>query len=198
MWPWRRHPRPSREVIIVSGLPRSGTSMMMRMLAAGGMAVLTDHQRPPDEDNPRGYFELEAAKRIKEDASFLAQAQGKAVKLVSALLYYLPADRPYRVIFMERHLAEVLASQKKMLQRRGKPVAEDDARMAQVFAKHLAEVKAWLAQQPHIACLYVSYHQVIAAPQAQARAVNRFLGGGLDVKRMAQAVEAALYRNRAS
>jgi len=111
---------PSDETItVVSGLPRSGTSMMMQMLGAGGLAVLTDGKRGADADNPRGYYEYEAVKSLGQDASWLASAGGKAVKIVSALLIHLPDGFDYRVIFMRRPIAEVLASQRAMLDRLG-------------------------------------------------------------------------------
>ena len=111
------------EIVIVSGLPRSGTSLMMQMLDRGGLAVVTDHVRSPDTDNPRGYYELEQVKRIKEDVSWLPATRGKAFKMVSQLLYELPANESYRVIFMERDLDEMILSQEKMLARLGKPAA---------------------------------------------------------------------------
>src|SRR5437868_1127771 len=115
---------------IVSGLPRSGTSMMMRMLEAGGMPVLTDKVRSADEDNPNGYFEFEAVKRTKQDASWLDDSGGRAVKMVYRLLYDLPVNRNYRVLFMRRNLKEVLASQREMLRRKDPDAdAADDGQM---------------------------------------------------------------------
>ncbi len=111
------------EIVVVSGLPRSGTSLMMQMLAAGGMEVVSDHQRRPDVDNPRGYWELEQVKRIQRDTSWIPQTRGKAFKMISQLLYQLPSTESYRIIFMQRDLDEVLASQEKMLARRNRPVA---------------------------------------------------------------------------
>ncbi len=199
MWKRLFRPKPqSRPAItIVSGLPRSGTSMMMRMLAAGGMPILTDHQRQADADNPYGYYELEAVKNIQEDPSFLEHAHGKAFKMVSPLLYHLPKDKRYKVIFMRRNLKEILASQQLMLQRRGKtPPPEEDAHLEHLFQKHLHEIEAWLGQQAHIEVLYVDYNAVIRDPAPWAQAVNRFLGGGLDVESMAASVDTTLYRNR--
>ncbi|HNY87520.1 MAG TPA: hypothetical protein PKN23_13545, partial [Candidatus Hydrogenedentes bacterium] len=121
---------PPPEIVVVSGLPRSGTSMMMRMLAAGGMPLFTDGVRAADSDNPLGYFEHEAVKRLREDASWVPGAAGKAVKVVSALLPALPEGFQYRVILMRRPLEEVLASQRRMFGRRGAPAADDGARMA--------------------------------------------------------------------
>ena len=185
-------------ITIVSGLPRSGTSLMMRMLEAGGMEVMVDHLRQPDEDNPYGYYELEQAKKIKADASFLDNAHGKAFKMVSMLLSDLPNDKQYKIVFMKRHLGEVLASQRIMLQRSGKSVQEDDdIEMRRIFQKHLHEIASWLAEQQNMAVIYVNYNDLMQHPLASAKAVNRFLGNRLDVRKMAAVVDQRLYRNKA-
>ena len=135
-------------VIIVSGLPRSGTSMMMKAIEAGGIEPIVDHIRKADEDNPKGYYEFEPVKKTKEDASWLKDASGKVVKMVYRLLYDLPADYQYRVIFTQRDLKEVLASQNKMLQRSGKSGGGiSDEQMEQLFAGELAKCEKWLAEQ---------------------------------------------------
>ncbi len=190
----------SEIITVVSGLPRSGTSLMMKMLEAGGLAPLTDGLRAADPDNPEGYYEFERAKGLpRGDTAWLPEAQGRAVKVISALLEALPAGHDYRVIFMRRRMAEVLASQRKMLARRGEPAdAIPDARLAPIMEKHLAKVAAWLAGQPQVATLDVDYNALVADPQPWAEAVNRFLGGGLDVDRMVAAVRPDLYRNRGS
>lgn len=200
MWKqwFQRAPKPPVYITVVSGLPRSGTSMMMRMLSAGGMPVLADNVRQADADNPHGYYELEGVKTLKDNPAILDQALGKACKVISALLYDLPKDKPYKVIFMQRDLAEILASQRAMLQRRS-PTEQftSDAEMRNLFARHLDDIKAWLSRQGNIAVLYVDYGQVIAAPAACAQAVNRFLDHRLDEQRMLAAVDHTLYRNRA-
>jgi hypothetical protein len=184
-------------ITIVSGLPRSGTSMMMQMLAAGGLPVLTDGRRGADPDNPRGYYEYEAVKSLARDSSWLAHARGKAVKIVSALLLHLPEDFEYRVIFMNRPMTEVLASQSAMLDRLGHTSPRgDDARFAELFARHLAEVDAVLRGRPKIARLDIDYPTVIDAPLRVAETVSAFLGGGLDAARMAAAVAPELHRQR--
>ena len=183
-------------IAIVSGLPRSGTSMMMQALQAGGMAVLTDHQRPPDDDNPRGYLEFEPAKKIAHDHSWLPQARGKAVKVVSALLRHLPREYEYKIIFMRRPLNEVLASQQAMLRRRGAQGGPDDATVLPLFARHLTEVTAWIARQPNISAVYVDYHDVLRAPAQQLARVRDFLGSGLDLDSMVSVVDERLYRQR--
>jgi hypothetical protein len=195
-WFSRAAPRP---VVVVSGLPRSGTSMLMRMLDAGGIPPLTDHLRAADDDNPRGYYEFEPVKKLREgDTSWLPQAQGKAVKVISALLTYLPAGYAYRVLFIQRALPEILASQRKMLIHRGEdPDKVSDAEMAVYFEKHLAQVTAWLAEQPNIATLYVDYNAMLKDPAPFVEQINAFLGGGLDVEKMIGVVDPTLYRQRA-
>ena len=184
-------------VTIVSGLPRSGTSMMMQMLDAGGLPVLTDEVRAADRENPKGYYELEAVKRTKADPSWVGDAVGKAVKVVYLLLSDLPADYQYRVLFMRRSIDEVVRSQQAMLARRGEVGAGvSDQQMASVFQRQLEKCDAWLDQQPHFKVLNLRYHEVIDAPQVQARRVSEFLGVPLDLAAMASAVDPALYRQR--
>jgi hypothetical protein len=184
-------------IIIVSGLPRSGTSLMMQMLDQGGVEVVTDQQRTADIDNPRGYYELEKVKRIKQDASWLPEARGKAFKMVSQLLYDLPASERYAILFMERDLDEVLVSQEKMLRRLGRPAAQREE-MKRAFTLHLERLHAWLGQQHHMEVNRVRYHDLVEQPREQAERINQFLGGRADVDRMVQAVDASLYRNRAT
>jgi hypothetical protein len=188
---------PGHFVTIVSGLPRSGTSLMMQMLAAGGMQVLTDGQRSADQHNPRGYFEFEAVKHARTDHSWLAQAEGKVVKVVHLLLPYLPVDREYRVIFMQRELIEIIASQRAMLQQQGRPAANlPDSKLAEIFGKQLAEVRQWLSQNPNFRVLHLQHRDVIEMRLTGAQQIATFLGGDLDPKRMAAAVEPNLYRQR--
>lgn len=185
-------------VTIVSGLPRSGTSLLMRMLERGGMPVLVDHVRAADIDNPRGYYEFEPAKRTRHDPSWLQAAEGKAVKLVYQLLYDLPHGRPYRVLLMQRRLDEVLASQRKMLERLGTDPEPQvaDAEMARLFTAELQRLDEWLARQANIQRLDVLYHELVADPAPVAEQINALLGGTLDVAAMCSVVEPELYRNR--
>jgi hypothetical protein len=185
-------------VTVVSGLPRSGTSVMMQMLVAGGLAPLSDGARTADEDNPRGYLELEAVKRTRQDPSWLAAAAGKVVKVIHLLLRDLPADRQYRVIFLRRSVAEVVASQRAMLARSGRQGANlPDDKLAAVFEAQVRETEGWLARQPNFRLLAVEHRDLIQRPAEMARAVNEFLGGGLDEAAMAAVVDPALYRQRA-
>ncbi len=196
---WRRWFRRRKPIVIVSGLPRSGTSMMMRMLEAGGLPPLTDAIRRADEDNPRGYYEFERVKNLPDgDTAWLEDAaRGKAVKVISALLPYLPDTYTYKVLFMQRKIAEVLASQRRMLVRRGEdPDKIDDAEMAQLFEKHLQQVFAWMDAQPNVTYLVVDYNRVVEDPAPQAAAVNAFLGRILDEAKMIAAVDPTLYRQR--
>ncbi len=191
---WRSGPA----IMVVSGLPRSGTSMTMKMLEAGGVALSVDHVREADVDNPKGYFELERVKKLQEepDKSWLAGSRGKAVKVVSELLKALPGDHFYRVVFMRRHLQEVMASQNKMLERRGEPLAGDDEMIRELFERHLRITQFWLARQPNFETLYLDYAKVVADPEPAATAMRDFLGLELDVERMCDAVDGRLYRNR--
>jgi hypothetical protein len=188
----------SRDFItIVSGLPRSGTSMMMQMLAAGGITPLTDNLRPADEDNRRGYFEFERVKKMKSDVSWLPEASGKVVKIIYMLLYHLPSTYNYRVVFMVRNLDEVLASQREMLKRRGQQGATlSMAEMRDVFHKQLEDVQRWLSQQSNFQTLQIDYNAVVSDPLSQTERIDAFLDGGLDVAAMAEVVTPGLYRQR--
>lgn len=190
--------QPKRDyVIIISGLPRSGTSMMMKAIHAGGIEPMIDHLRKPDEDNPKGYYEFEPVKKTKEDASWLKKASGKVVKMVYRLLYDLPAEYQYRVIFMQRDMKEVLASQNKMLERSGKTGGGiSDEQMEQLFAGELAKCEKWLTEQPNFKMLYINHRDMINDGLAQAQKINDFLDGGMDKDAMAATVDPTLYRNR--
>ena len=192
-----------REIInIVSGLPRSGTSMMMKMLEAGGIAPLIDHIRKADADNPKGYYEFEKVKDIKDDTSWLDEAAGKVVKMVSMLLLDLPRDRRYRIVFMRREMKEILASQRKMEERKGMEVktgAEveaEDRLMAAQFRKHLVKVHSFLEKSDNIDLLYVRYNDILANARPVVEQVYEFFGGKLDVEKMREVVDPSLYRQR--
>lgn len=188
------------EIVIVSGLPRSGTSMLMQMLAAGGLPILTDGNRAADEDNPRGYLEYEPARRPAAGSGWLMDARGKAVKIVAQLLPALTATHRYRVIFAERPLSEVLASQRAMLERLGKAGGSAGGRiaeraLAQTFVNQIAQVRRILT--PHgerVRVLSIPYHDAIGDPAGVAARLNAFLGGGLDEPAMAAAVAPGLRR----
>ena len=187
-----------KPIVVVSGLPRSGTSMMMRMLESGGMEVVNDNIRKGDEDNPRGYFELERVKDLDKggDTSWLGEARGKVIKVISSLLKHLPGDFDYKIIFMRRHLEEVLASQAKMLDRRNEKNESGDEDMKASYEKHLKDVAFFVRYRKNFDCIDIQYDEAIQDPAGHAKKVNDFLGGNLDVLAMAAAVEQALYRNR--
>jgi hypothetical protein len=193
-----KKPVPNGPIIVVSGLPRSGTSMMMRILAEGGLPVVTDHFRPADEDNPNGYFELEAVKQMSEgNVKWLADAGGKAVKIISALLEHLPQQYTYRVIFMEREIKEILASQRKMLAHRNEVLKSNDGEVEQQFQRHLSTLKPWLARQANMETLYVSYNALLIDPELFCERIIEFTGASLDLGRMLSVPNKELYRNRA-
>jgi hypothetical protein len=179
-------------VTVVSGLPRSGTSLMMQMLEAGGMPVLTDGVRQADASNPRGYYELEAVKRTRQDPSWVREAEGKAVKLVYALLPDLPPAE-YRVILMKREMREVIASQQKMLERLARQGAQmGPDRLAAIFTREMEKTREWLAGKPGFSWIEVDYAACIASPGEAAARVNAFLGGVVDEPRMAAVVEPSM------
>ena len=185
-------------IVVVSGLPRSGTSMMMQMLEAGGMGILTDGRRTADEDNLRGYYEYEKVKALKTDNSWLPRAAGKAVKIISELLRHLPETHTYRVIFMRRAMEEILASQDRMLVRRGVAQGEqaDHGEIARVFRKHLRQTETWLSRQPFIHTLNTDHRQVLENPTLEAARINSFLDNRLDEAAMSAAIDPSLYRQR--
>jgi hypothetical protein len=184
-------------ITIVSGLPRSGTSLMMQMLVAGGMTPLADGERVADTDNPRGYLEWERIKQLPNDPGCIAEAEGKVVKAISKLLLSLPAGHEYRVVFMQRPLPEVIASQDQMLKRRGTyKDGVDPAIITAAFEKHLREVFAWFDSKPYVKVLRVPYHEVLSNPENMAEKLAQFLGIELDLDAMIREVDPALYRNR--
>jgi len=185
-------------ISIVSGLPRSGTSLMMQMLAAGGMPVLADGERQADVDNPKGYFEWERVKQLPKEPSCIAEAEGKVVKVISQFLLTLPAGHEYRIVFMQRPLAEVLASQEQMLRNRGNSdSADSSSAILKAFQDHLFEVNAWLNGKPNLKVLRVHYHGVLNQPREISEKLGQFLETKLNVEAMAQQVDQTLYRQRA-
>ncbi len=185
-------------VTVVSGLPRSGTSLMMQMLEAGGMHILTDRLRSADEDNPKGYYEFERVKKLKDgDTEWVADAQGKAVKVISALLEYLPAQYSYKLIFMQRDIREILASQKQMLLRRGEAGGQvTDEALARLFSEHLSRVESWLDAQPNMDVFYMHYSTLLQDTEMAVQNLDRFLGLQLDLTSMKAIPDKSLYRQR--
>lgn len=185
-------------IVIVSGLPRSGTSMMMKMLEAGGQPILTDNLREADANNPNGYYEFERVKQLPDgDYGWINEAGGKVVKIVTGLIMNLPSEHKYKVIFMQRAMKEVLSSQKKMLGRLGQQDDKvEDVKMKKIYQQHLKEVNAWIAKQPNIEVLYVNYNTMLGNPLELLQKVNEFLGGKMDVDAMAGVINKELYRER--
>ena len=191
--------RYGQPLVLVSGLPRSGTSMLMQMLDQGGLPVVTDKIRTPDEDNPRGYHEFERIKEIdkSKDKSWLKQYRGQVIKTISFLLQDLPLDLNYKVIFIRRNIEEVLKSQNRMLERSGaKDELVPDDKMRRNYEFHLKKVYYRLDRTPNFDVLYVDYAAVVENPLHEAKRIHAFLGGRLNVTAMASAVESSLYRNR--
>jgi hypothetical protein len=184
-------------ITIVSGLPRSGTSMMMSMLEASGIPALVDNVRKADQDNPKGYYEFEPVKKTKQNHTWLEDAQGKVVKMVHLLLKDLPLDRQYRVIFMKRNLEEIIASQDIMLERRGRK--RNDLTQEQLmkgFNAQIQEIGDYLKDKPNFKILYADYNEILKDPLPWVQNINQFLGGSLDTDNMLKVVEPALYRQR--
>jgi hypothetical protein len=184
-------------ITVVSGLPRSGTSLMMQMLAAGGVPVLSDGERRADVDNPKGYLEWERVKQLPRDPGCIAEAEGKAVKVISQLLLWLPSGFEYRVIFLQRPLAEVLASQDEMLRNRGTfNSTSDQGMISAAFEKHLKQVDSWLTRANGVAWTPVLYHDILREPRVVALRLAEFLASPLDVEAMTRQVDQKLYRQR--
>lgn len=198
-WLTRFRRRFQDPVMVVSGLPRSGTSMAVKMLEAGGLKPFTDALRQPDIDNPKGYYEYEPVKDLPHtaDKRWVKQCRGQVIKVISFLLTELPPDCRYKVLFMLRDLDEVVSSQNKMLQRRGESLQQADEEVKLMFRDHLERTGRWLRRQPNFEVLEVSYTEVIRSPEGAAERIRAFLGLDLDVRSMAQAVDPNLYRNRA-
>lgn len=174
--------------------------MLMQMLAAGGVEVMSDGLREPDIDNPRGYLEYEPVRNLLKDSSWLANERGKAIKIVAPLLGALPAGLPCRVIFSDRDLDEVLDSQERMIRNRRQqiePTPERRQMLKNEYAKTSVRVKTMLARRPGTQLLSVGYRDTVVHPAAIAAQLNRFLGGGFDVEKMAASVDPSLHRNKA-
>ena len=183
-------------ITVVSGLPRSGTSMMMQMLRAGGLTCLTAELREADISNPKGYFEFEKVKGLRADNSWRPEAKGKVIKIISHLLSCLPPELNYKIIFMERDLGEVLASQRKMLANQGRGEENlSDERLGQIFAQQLRQVRKMLADR-QISTLFLGYKDVLEDPVEISTQLQAFLGNNLDQQAMRDVVDRNLYRQR--
>lgn len=171
--------------------------MMMKMLEAADIPIVQDGIRTANVDNPKGYYEFERVKQLpKGDSAWLADASGKAVKIISALLKHLPANYEYKVLFMRREIDEVLASQSKMLVHRAEEKKTDDAQLKILYSKHLREVEVWMRQQPNVSFHNVRYNELVKSPQTQLPSIVQFLDRKLDIDAMMGVVDKSLYRNR--
>ncbi|GJM44110.1 MAG: hypothetical protein DHS20C21_09520 [Gemmatimonadota bacterium] len=188
-----------KPIVIISGLPRSGTSMAMKMVQAAGIEVIQDGIRTADDDNPKGYYELEQVKDLDKpgNKSWLQAYRGKAVKVISFLLRDLPYDNDYKIVFMHRKIEEVLASQQKMLDRRGETNESSDDRMAEIYQDHLTKVQNLVRARDNFECLEIHYSDVLSDAPTQARRMAEFLGMPEKADAMAAQVDQQLYRNRA-
>ncbi|MFP4001269.1 MAG: sulfotransferase [Thermoplasmata archaeon] len=185
-------------VTVVSGLPRSGTSMMMKMLEKGGIEVLTDQEREADEDNPKGYYEYERVKQLPEDTAWLNKAEGKAVKVLGELIKHLPEGYHYKIVFMERNLEEIIESQTKMLKRKGEDpdeISKDELR--ETFKNYRKILKKQISNHPNMEVIYISYNDIMSHPEPVIESISAFFEGGLDTKNMLSVIDEELYRNRA-
>lgn len=189
----------SHFITVVSGIPRSGTSLMMQMLGAGGADLLVDGLREPSEDNPRGFFEYEPVRDLRQDASWVFKAQGMAIKIIALMLDSLPRNLSYKVVLMRRDLREVVASQAKMLERLGQrgPGLDADALIG-LFQRQMEDAERLLQQDPAFEGMTLDYGELIREPDAAASRVDTFLGRTLDVRAMAAVIDPALHRQRAS
>ena len=194
---WRRV-RYGRPIVVVSGLPRSGTSMAMKMLEAGGVEIVTDGEREADEDNPRGYYEDERVKDLAKatDKSWLRASRGRAIKVISFLLKDLPPNLNYQVILMRRDLTEVLASQRKMLDRRGETDDTPDERMMELWRDQLWRANYLLKKAPQFEWVEIDYGEALRDPAAAAARIAGLVEG-LDERAMTEVIDPSLYRNRA-
>jgi len=188
-------------IVVVSGLPRSGTSMLMKMLEAGGLRIMTDSERSADIDNPKGYFEYERVKDLEKetDKSYVREGRGKALKVISFLIKDLPSDNDYRVIFMRRDLDEVLASQNKMIERlETEDAAASAEAMKEAYRNDIVRTRLLCKKRSNFEHIEIHYKETIEQPADTAKRVNSFLGGRLDEAAMRAAVDSSLYRNRGS
>ncbi|MBN1390907.1 MAG: sulfotransferase [Candidatus Thermoplasmatota archaeon] len=184
-------------VYIVSGLPRSGTSLMMKMLKEGGMTLLVDNIREADADNPKGYFEFERVKKLPRDASWLPVARGKVVKVLAELIKHLPDDQAYKIVFMMRDIDEIVVSQKKMMVRRGEdPEKVHDEEMRALLRSYLKNLKIFVGRKNNMDVCYISYNDLMREPDLSIEEIVEFFDGGLDPQKMREAIDEDLYRNR--
>jgi tetratricopeptide (TPR) repeat protein len=181
------------QIVIVSGLPRSGTSLMMQMLHKGGIEVLTDHDRKADESNPKGYFEYNPVMSIHKDNFWLGEAKNKSVKVVAPLLKFLSPEYRYKVIFMNRDLTEIIKSQQKMI---GKNPDVLPFKLFEAFNKQLDQVEIWKQKEPGVELMYLNYKDVLDNTDDVINKLSSFIGLDLNASEMIGCVDKTLYRNK--
>lgn len=184
-------------IIVVSGLPRSGTSMLMQVLNAGGVPVYSDEKREADTHNPNGYFETEAVKRLAQNADFLKEAKGKVVKIVSPLLRYLPTEHTYFIILVERPMLEILLSQEKMKGRKQEEIMRNfPFKLAVDFEEEQQRVHQWLNNQSNIKVITIKYLDCIARPTQVVQQIGDFLPVKFNPEKAVTAINKKLHRNK--
>ena len=185
-------------IIVVSGLPRSSTAMMMKMLKEGGIQILSDDVKKPDDNNPQGYFEYDLVSKLPEGKTdWLEEAEGKVVKVISYFLHHLPPKHEYRVLFMERNFSEILKSQKKtIIEEKQKIHKKEDKMMEDYYKTHIKQTKEWLSLQPNFSVIYLSYNELVKNPNQDLSKLSNFLEHELNLDKMSKAIDQNLYRQR--
>ena len=185
------------DIIVVTGLPRSGTSLMMQILQSLQIKLFTDNHRSADESNPKGYFEHQWVKTIEKDNSWLTDVKGKAIKIVSPLIKYLPVDLNYKIIFMNRDLDEIIQSQERMLTENNK---KDDAtnseELKQIFLKDLKQSKDWIHTQLHSEVLEILHSKLLKNPETELEKIKSFLKIDINTTLILKVIDKNLYRSK--
>ncbi|MDG6225884.1 MAG: sulfotransferase family protein [Candidatus Thermoplasmatota archaeon] len=184
-------------ITVVTGLPRSGTSLMMSMLDKGGIAPLKDDVRTADVDNPKGYYEFERVKKLPGDQGWLPEARGRAVKVLGELMKHLPSGFEYRVVFMMRDLDEIVSSQKKMMIRRGEdPDVIPDDELIRLYRTYLKNLKGLVNSSENMRVAYINYNELLSDPDQSFEEIRDLFDGDIDADSMRDAIDLSLYRNR--
>ena len=185
------------DIIVVTGLPRAGTSLIMQILQSMGIELFTDNKRSPDKSNPKGYFEHELVKSIEKDSSWIKNVKGKAIKIVSPLLLYLPINYSYKIIFMNRDLDEIVQSQENMLLMKGVKKSQIEPEwLKQIFAKDLKHARTWIQELPNSESLGLSHSILLKNPELELEKIKKFLNINVDLKNAINVIDKKLYRAR--
>jgi predicted AlkP superfamily phosphohydrolase/phosphomutase/tetratricopeptide (TPR) repeat protein len=187
----------NESIIIVSGLPRSGTSLMMQILDKAGMTLFTDNSRIPDDNNPKGFFEHEAVKRLARDNTWLKETKGKVVKIIAPLLFALPEKFIYKIIFMNRNIHEVILSQQKMLTSEGRAKEGTfSISLNNSFSNILKKVENWRERSHHVEILYIEHKELIKNPVIEINKVKQFLDFEVSAQELSKIIDRNLYRSK--